>query len=197
MISAADTTHSHRETPRVAQLDLAHASPEALAAASAHERRASLTNMKRTLLHAVPAFDALMTWYTLRDAIAPVIGDRAILIYCFAVSERADCLICSTFFRRLLIDRGEDPKALVLSAHEEALASFGRQLATPPFTVDDDTWSVVTAGLTDEQIVTLVSFGAIMLATNVFNNALGVPLDDYLRPYLAAERIRTGATINE
>jgi hypothetical protein len=178
---------THRDAPRVHPLDLASAPPEARSAAAAHERRASLTNMKRTLLHAVPAFDALMSWYTLRDAIVPVIGERGVLIFCFAVSERADCLICSTFFRRLLAQRGEDPGALVLSEQDDALAAFGRQLATPPYTVDERTWSVVTAALTHEQIVTLVSFGAIMLATNVFNNVMGVPLDEYLRPYLAAE----------
>ena len=184
-----DEGHGHGpDEPRVTQVDLAHAGEEARQAAAAHERRASLTNMKRTLLHSVPSFEALMTWYTLRDAVAPVIGDRAVLVYCFAISEKADCLICSTFFRRLLVDRGDDPAALVLSPREAALAAFGRQLATPPNTVDDATWRAATDGLSDEQIVGLVSFGAIMLATNVFNNVLGVPLDDYLRPYLAPER---------
>ena len=172
-------------TPRVMPVDLATAPADAQSAAIAHQQRATLTNMKRTLLHAVPAFDALMSWYDLRDAITPTIGDRGVLIYCFAVSEKADCLICSTFFRRLLIDRGEDPSALALSEKESALGSFGRQLATPPHTVDDATWATATSGLNDEQIVALVSFGAIMLATNVFNNVLGVPLDEYLRPYLA------------
>ena len=33
--------------------------------------------------------------------------------------------------------------------------------------------------------MTLTAFGAIMVATNVFNNALGVELDDYLHPYAA------------
>ena len=38
----------------------------------------------------------------------------------------------------------------------------------------------------EQQIVELVGFGAIMVATNVFNDALGVPLDDYLQPYRKA-----------
>jgi len=36
---------------------------------------------------------------------------------------------------------------------------------------------------TPPQIVTLAAFGAMMIATNVFNNALDVDLDDYLKPY--------------
>ena len=31
------------------------------------------------------------------------------------------------------------------------------------------------------------SFGALMVATNVFNNALRVPLDEYLEPYRRME----------
>ncbi len=33
--------------------------------------------------------------------------------------------------------------------------------------------------------MTLIAFGAIMLATNVFNDALRVDLDGYLHPYAA------------
>ena len=40
-------------------------------------------------------------------------------------------------------------------------------------------------GYTGEQIVVLTAFGAIMIATNVFNDALRVPLDSYLEPYRA------------
>jgi alkylhydroperoxidase family enzyme len=36
---------------------------------------------------------------------------------------------------------------------------------------------------TEEQIVALTAFGAMMLATNVVNNALNVDLDAYLEPY--------------
>ena len=39
----------------------------------------------------------------------------------------------------------------------------------------------------------LTAFGAIMVATNVFNDALGVPLDGYLEPYRrAAMSVRPG-----
>ena len=33
--------------------------------------------------------------------------------------------------------------------------------------------------------VTLIAFGAMMVATNVFNDALAVDLDGYLSPYAA------------
>jgi len=164
---------------------LASASAAVQSAARAHERdhAARLTNMKRTLLHSLPAFDALMSWYPLRDSVAPFLGERETTLYAHAISAQTDCLICSTFFRRILVDAGEDPDRLRLSEREQDLVACGRRLATPPHEIPDDVYARITAGWSDEQVVAFVAFGAIMLATNVFNNALGVPLDDYLYPY--------------
>ena len=52
-----------------------------------------------------------MTWYDLRDEVEPFLGERATMLFAHAISAETDCLICSTFFRRLLIDAGEDPDA--------------------------------------------------------------------------------------
>ena len=159
----------------------------AQAAHDAHARIARITNMKRTLLHSVPAFDALMTWYSLRDAVQPFLGERLTAIFAHAISAQTDCLICSTFFRRLLIQSGENPDRLDLDPWESAVVAFGQSLAVTPHAVPDEIYEPVAAKLSQEQIVSLTAFGALMVATNVFNNALGVPLDDYLEPFRRAE----------
>jgi alkylhydroperoxidase family enzyme len=170
--------------PRIEPQDLTKAPPAVQAAGAEHERsHARLTNMKRTLLHSLPAFEALMSWYPLRDAVAGFVGDRGALVFAHAISAETDCLICSTFFRRILIEQGENPDALALTEDEAALVELGRHLATPPYEVPDRLYDRVARGKTDEQMVTLITFGAIMLATNVFNNALDVPLDQYLEPF--------------
>ena len=69
-----------------------------------------ITNMKATLLSHVPSFTAYMEWYTLRDALAPFIGERAVSLFSYAISDENDCLVCSVFFRKILIDNGEDPE---------------------------------------------------------------------------------------
>lgn len=170
--------------PLVAPLDLAHAPDAARRAAAAHARDvAPLTNMKRTLLHEPVAFGALMTWYDLRDTVRPFLGDRATTLFAHAVSAETSCLICSTFFRRLLVESGEDPDALVLSPDDAALVAFARALAVTPHRVPDAVAAPLRARLTDAQLVALVAFGALMVATNVVNNVLGVPLDGYLEPF--------------
>ncbi|HET7231825.1 MAG TPA: hypothetical protein VFJ16_17570 [Longimicrobium sp.] len=169
--------------PRIEPLDYHAMPPGAQAAHDRHLQTARITNMKRTLLHSVPAFNALMTWYDLRDAVKPFLGDRLATLFAHAVSSETDCLICSTFFRRILMDSGEDPDALELDEREAAVVAYGRALAVTPHRVPDDVYDQVSTYFDDEQMVALTAFGALMVATNVINNALGVPLDDYLQPY--------------
>ena len=59
------------------------------------------------------------------------------------------------------------------------------RLAHDAHGVDDELYARLAERFTDEQIVLLTAFGAIMVATNIFNDALGVPLDAHLEPYRA------------
>jgi alkylhydroperoxidase family enzyme len=142
-----------------------------------------LTNMKRTLAHSGTALHALMTWYPLRDRVAGFLGDRATTLFAHAISARTDCLICSTFFRRILIESGEDPDTLALDDREQLVIDYGTQLARDANNVSDELYQRLAAFLKPPEIVDLTAFGAMMIATNVVNNALDVDLDDYLEPY--------------
>lgn len=174
-------------------LEYENASAEARAAHDRHQRDVGrITNMKRTLLHSLPAFHALMEWYPLRDAVRPFLGERLTHLFAHAVSTETDCLICSTFFRRLLIESGDDPDALVLTDAERIVVEFGHQLGRDAHGVTNELHAALARLYTPEQIVALTAFGVIMLATNVFNNALRVDLDGYLEPYRAAAVPRTG-----
>ena len=179
---------------RIAPLDYDDASAEARAAHDHHKEHVGrITNMKRTLLRSLPAFDALMTWYSLRDTVQPFLGERLTHLFAHAVSTENDCLICSTFFRRLLIQSGENPDALKLSEQERAAVAYGRQLGKDAHQVSDEMYADLAAHFTPEQIVALTAFGALMLATNVFNNALRVDLDHYLEPFRARTAGAAGA----
>jgi alkylhydroperoxidase family enzyme len=173
--------------PRITPISYDTAPPPVREAHDEHIRQhARITNMKRTLLNSVPAFHALMEWYPLRDTVRPFLGDRLTQIFSHAISAETDCLICSTFFRRTLIESGQDPDHLVLDEREQVVVAYGRQLASDAHGVSDALYASLARYFTPEQIVVLTTFGAIMLATNVFNNALRVDLDGYLEPFRAA-----------
>ena len=145
-----------------------------------------VTNMKRTLARNAVAFESLMTWYPLHDQVKAFLGKRATLVYVLAISEQSDCLVCSTYFRRHLIDSGETPDRMVLDQREEALVAFGRRLAENSKDISDEVMSRITSFLSPEQVVTLTAFGAMMVATNIFINAIDVDLDEYLYSYRKA-----------
>jgi alkylhydroperoxidase family enzyme len=170
--------------PRIPPLEIDTASPEARAAAEAHVRNhARMTNMKRTLLHSLPAFRALMEWYPLRDTVQPFLGERLTTLFAHAISAETDCLICSTFFRRMLIQTGDNPDRLKLDERETAVLEFGRALAVSPYRVPTEVYQKIEAHFEPPQVVALTAFAALMVATNVINNALDVELDEYLQPY--------------
>jgi alkylhydroperoxidase family enzyme len=152
---------------------------------AAHGR---VTNMKSTLARSPVALRALMTWYDLREEVVPFLGERLTTLFAHAISAGTNCLICSTFFRRLLIDAGEDPNRLRLDEWEQTIVTFGRQLAVDPHGVSDDLFGRLAGRLRPEQIVALTAFGGLMVATNLFNNALRVDLDEYLYAYRKESR---------
>jgi alkylhydroperoxidase family enzyme len=147
---------------------------------AAHGR---VTNMKRTLARSPVALRALMNWYDLRDEVVPFLGDRLTTLFAHAISAGTECLVCSTFFRRLLFDAGEDPDRLRLDEWEQTVVAVGRQLAVDPHGASDELFGRLAARLSPEQIVALTAFGGLMVATNLFNNALRVDLDEYLYAY--------------
>ena len=144
-----------------------------------------MTNMKRTLMHSLPAYHALMEWYPLFDAIKAFVGERSAVIFAHAISSQSDCLICTTFMRRLLINAGEDPGHLKLDDKEQVLVDFGRAIVGPGNRAPADIYARL-AGLFDaRQIVELTAFASLMVATNLINNALEVDLDEYLYDFRA------------
>lgn len=142
-----------------------------------------MTNMKATLAHSLPALDALMEWYPLREEVHKFLDPRATMLFVHAISSATDCLICSTFFRRHLIDAGEDPDKLTMNEREQLVVEFGRQLVRDANQVSDDLYRRLAQQFSQPQIVALTAFGAMMIATNIFNNALRVDLDEYLESY--------------
>ena len=142
-----------------------------------------ITNMKRTLLHDVQSFKTYMDWYTLYDELRPTFGDRALQIFSYAISTGNDCLICGLFFRKILVDAGEDPENLQLNETEQLLLDFGVQITKHPHSIDPAIYEKLRAKYSDAVLVQLIAFAGIMYATNLFNTVAKVPLDEVLYSY--------------
>ena len=165
-------------------IDYATASQEIRAE---HDRELSLrgrmTNMKRILLHSPAAHRIYAEWFTLRDLLKPALDDRAIWLLSTAIAQTMRAEIPVTFFRRALIDSGLDPEAIVPTADEALLISFGKVVAADANAVPDETWAALKARYDETLLVNLVAFAGIMVATCVFTNAVKVDLDPELERY--------------
>ncbi|TKB07900.1 MAG: hypothetical protein E5V75_33055 [Mesorhizobium sp.] len=171
---------------------MAHLPPIEYATASdeiraEHDRelalRGRMTNMKRILLHSPAAHRIYAEWFTLRDLLRPMLDDRAIWLFSKAIAETMRAEMPVTFFRRALIDNGLDPEAIVPSAGEALLISFGRAIAADANAVPDATWAALKARYDETLLVNLVAFAGIMVATCVFTSAVKVDLDPELEKY--------------
>ncbi len=142
-----------------------------------------ITNMKRTLLHNVPSFKAYMEWYTLYDELKPILGDRALQIFSYAISNGNDCEICGSFFNKILRDNGDDPNDLKLNETEELLYTLGTAISVDPHDIPDFIYTGLKERFPDDVIVTIFAFAGIMYATNLFNTVCKVDLDEVLYDY--------------
>lgn len=149
-----------------------------------------LTNMKRTLLRSPPSYHALMQWYPLFDTIKEFLGERLAIVFAHAISSESDCLICTTFMRRILMQAGENPNALDLDTKGQALVAFGRAIVRPGNRVSQELFQQLETWFSCEQIVALTAFAGIMVATNIVNNVLDVELDEYLYGYREGQVVR-------
>jgi len=143
----------------------------------------TITTMKATLLSHVPSFNAYMQWYVLRDELVPYIGERAVSLFCYAISDENDCLVCSVFFRRILIDSGENVDSPQVTETEQLLMDWGRLIARNPGGIPDDMFARLEAAFNPKLRVILVAFAGQMVATNLVNILGRVPLDAELYAY--------------
>ena len=134
-----------------------------------------LTNEKLTLLHNAEAFKAIEdSSYTLDRELQRLIGKRAGDFFEYAISEENDCLVCSTYFRKLLKDNGIDFDNFQFTKKEELLISFGRALAKDPKNIPDEIYTELKEEFTEEEIVVITAMGVLMVANNYFNDILKI-----------------------
>ena len=142
-----------------------------------------ITNMKATLGYSLPAFEAYMQWYPLYTEVERILGKRMASLYAHAISCAADCPLCSTFFRKIIIDSGETPEKIELAESEKNILNFGSGIAKYKGNIADHLYNAVATKYNETEMVVLTAFAGIMIATNVFNNVIETEIDEYLSAY--------------
>ena len=136
--------------------------------------------MKATLGHSVAAFEAYMEWYPLYEKTKEIVGERMAYLFAYTVSTGLDCPLCSTFFRKIIIEAGQSPENLKLSDDEQDLIFFGAAISGNKGIIKDEVYREVAKNHTENEMVILVAFAGQMIATNIFNNVIETDIDEYL-----------------
>jgi hypothetical protein len=140
--------------------------------------------MKATLAHSLLAFDVYMRWYPLYTEVETILGKRLACLYAYSISYASDCPLCSTFFRKIIIDAGERPEALELTPSEQRLLEFGSSISKHHGNIADSVYEAIATQFNKKELVILVAFAGQMIATNVFSNVTETDIDEYLFAYL-------------
>jgi len=148
------------------------------------EYNAKITNMKATLAHSLLAFDVYMQWYPLFAEVEKILGKRLAYLYAYSISYSADCPLCSTFFRKIIIDAGEKPESLELTISEQKVLDFGSSIAKHHGNIADHVYDAVASLFNKKEVIVLIAFAGQMIATNIFNNVVETEIDGYLFNYL-------------
>lgn len=173
----------------ISQINYESASEEIRRAFDEEEKvRGNPTNMKRTLLHSVTAHAAYMQWYPLWNEVKKLLGLRAAVVFAHSISTTNDCLLCSTFFRRALADLGLKPDSFEPVNDEPLLIELGQALAHhhDQGTLSASLWERLKNRFTETELVNLIAFSGLMVATNLFNNIVQVDVDTPLLEHLPA-----------
>ncbi|MBS7340479.1 MAG: carboxymuconolactone decarboxylase family protein [Acetatifactor sp.] len=163
--------------PRISLIDLETASEEVKKVVADHVADGyRITNEKLTLLHHVPSFNALeLESYKLDRELQKIVGKRAADFYEYAISLQNDCLVCSTYFTKLLKKNGiDDFNTFNFTDEERLLIAYARAIADDPKNVSDELFEQLKARYTEEEIVVITTMGVFMIANNYFNDILQV-----------------------
>ena len=171
---------------RISPITDSEADPSLQAAFKKHmdTYNARITNMKKTLGHSLLAFEVYMQWYPLYEQAEKILGKRLAYLYAYSISKSSDCPLCSTFFRKLIIDAGEKPDGLVLTETQKDIIDFGSSIAKQQGNISDALYNRIAERYSKRDMVILIAFAGQMIATNIFNNVIETDIDEYLTEYL-------------
>lgn len=145
------------------------------------EQYGPISNLDATLLGHVPSFEAYSGWFVLRDAAVPYLGERAVSLFCYAISEEYGGPVPSAFFRKQLIDAGEDLEHPQVTETEQLLIDWGRLIARDPHGIPDEMYARLESTFNPKLRTLLVAFAGLMVAVNLFTTVGRVPVDEALR----------------
>jgi hypothetical protein len=136
-----------------------------------------LSNLDRTLLSSPSVFASYTEWFALRDELSPFLGERAVTLFCFAISDGYVAPYPTEFFRRELELSGDDPLDPQVTEAERLLIDWGRGLGAGAASVAPELTAQIEATFQPRLRFLLTAFAGLMVAVCLFTTVAGTPND--------------------
>lgn len=147
----------------------------------------AVTNTQKTLAHSLPAFEVYNQLYSLFEKVKEVTGKRTAALFAWSVSTASNSALCTSFFRKIIVEGGENPEEITLNDHEKVLLDFGSALSQHKGRIADHIYNSLSQYHNEEEMVLLIAFAGQLIATNIFNNVVETEIDGSLSQYLPAK----------
>ena len=161
---------------RIEPIKYENMSSEAKTAHDEYIKKSKPNNMKMTLLHNAAAFNVMNGFHKLCDEAKKFLPELDVNLFCYAISFENDCMACSSVFKAFLDEQGVDFNTLIMTPVQQALVSFGRNVADNPHEVYDDQLDELREFFNDEQLVVITALVAMMVASNIFNTVFDIEM---------------------
>lgn len=141
------------------------------------EHPGPLSNLDRTLLGSVSVFTSYTAWFRLRDELIPFLGERAVNLFCYAISNGYPAPYPTTFFRRELESSGDDPLAPHVTEAERLLIDWGRGVGAGAASIPPELRDAVEKTFQPKLRLLLTAFAGLMVAVCVLTVVGEVPTE--------------------
>jgi hypothetical protein len=149
------------------------------AAAAAQQFLAShpgpLSHLDRTLLGSASVFTSYTAWFALRDELIPFLGERAVNLFCYSISDGYPAPYPTTFFRRELELHGDDPLDPQVTEAERLLIDWGRAIGAGAASVPAGLMDQLEQTFQPKLRLLLTAFAGLMVAVCVVTVVGNVP----------------------
>ena len=126
-----------------------------------------LSNLDRTLLGSASVFTSYTAWFALRDELIPFLGERAVTLFCYSISDGYPAPYPTTFFRRELELNGDDPLDPQVTEAERLLIDWGRALGAGAASVPQELTDRLEQTFQPKLRLLLTAFAGLMVAVCV------------------------------
>lgn len=141
--------------------------PAAGGPASTGEADGRIPELESAMLTNGPSYEAQAQWYALRDELVPYIGQRAVNLFSYAISDANGSALCTEHFRRILLESGDAPDDAQVTEVEQLLIDWGRLIARDPAAVPDEMVARLEKAFHPELRVALVAYAGQTVAANL------------------------------